>query len=183
MSILDYLKPWGNANFVVLSKYLLEVGYRLNLSHYTDKKWNHWALKWFMKEQVNVRRGKKEIWSLVSSFRILFKGFLLLLDHIGTFDSHRNEYCRNCILQKVECEKRQRGSFLLSPWPLVFSFPNIKCTDKQLNGRNVTARTLKRLINTEPQSKFYHYVSKHWSPHGDFYIFTEMFLEHRGRAF
>lgn len=98
MSFLAYLKPWGNANFVVLSKYLWEVGYRLNLSHYTDKKWNHWALKWFMKQQVNVRRGKKEIWSLVSSFRILFKGFLLPLDHIGTSDSHRNEYCRNCIL-------------------------------------------------------------------------------------
>lgn len=110
MSILDYLKPWDNANFVDLSKYLWEVGYRLNPSHYTDKKWNHWALEWFMKQQVNVRRGKKEIWSLVSSLRILSEGFLLLRDHICTFDSLLYEHWRNYILQKVECEN-DKGDF------------------------------------------------------------------------
>ena len=99
-----------------------------------------------------------------------------------TFDSHWYEYWRDYILLTVEYQKDKRTLFLLSPWPLVFNFPTIKCMGKLLNGRNVTARTLKRLINTEPPSKFYHYVSKHWSPHGDFYIFTEMLLEHRGRA-
>lgn len=79
MSILDYLKSWGYTLFI-LSKYLWEVGYKLNLSHYTDKKRNHWELKWFMKWHVQVRRGKKEMWPLVSSFSILFKDFLLLLD-------------------------------------------------------------------------------------------------------
>lgn len=62
-----------------------------------------------MKQQVNVRRGKKEIWSLVSSLRILFEGFPLLLDHICTFDSPLYEHYRKYILQKVECEKDKGG--------------------------------------------------------------------------
>lgn len=155
-----------------LSKNLWEVGYRLNLSHYTDKKWNHWTLKWFMKHKLKVRK-KKKIWFLVFCQHSLSE-----LPHAPGPNIHFL-WSLVCILEKLYSAKggmwkRQKDPFLLSPWPLVFSFPSIMCMCKLLYGRNVNARTLKRLINTEPQSKSYHYVSKLWNACGDFYIFTEM---------
>lgn len=96
-----------------LSKYLWEVGHRLNLSHYTDK-WNHWTLKWFMKYKLKVRKKKKR--NLVSC---LLSAFFIRAPSCSwtkyTFFMATGMHTRETVFCQRWNVKKTKGPFLIKP--------------------------------------------------------------------